>query len=43
MLFRSEKNPEFRKLYGFSPLLEQLILKDPGYSMTVPMARYDIF
>lgn len=38
-----EKNPEFRKLYGFSPLLEQLILKNPGYSMTVPMARYDIF
>lgn len=36
-------NPEYRKLFGFSEKLEQLILHDPGYDITVPMARYDVF
>lgn len=34
---------EFRKKFGFSPLLEELILVDPGYPTPVPMARLDIF
>ncbi len=33
----------FRSYFGFSPLLEQLILKDPGYSINIPMGRFDIF
>ncbi|MBP2642604.1 MAG: hypothetical protein H6Q67_491 [Firmicutes bacterium] len=33
----------FRAYFGFSPLLEKLILKDPGYSVDVPMARFDVF
>lgn len=37
------KDPEFRSYFGFSPLLERLILKDPGYSTNVPMGRFDIF
>ncbi|MBS4039814.1 MAG: glutathionylspermidine synthase family protein, partial [Flavobacteriales bacterium] len=34
---------DFRKHFGFSPLLEELILKDPGYSTDVPIGRFDIF
>lgn len=37
------KNPEYRKLFGFSKELEELILHDPGYDITVPIARYDVF
>ncbi len=37
------KNRDFRKAFGFSPFLEELILTDPGYSNPVPMARYDVF
>lgn len=33
----------FRRHFGFSPLLETLILKDPGYSTAVPIGRFDIF
>ncbi len=33
----------FRGHFGFSPLLEELILKDPGYSTAVPIGRFDIF
>ena len=36
-------NPVFRKYFGFSPLLEEMILRDPGYNMNVPMGRFDIF
>ncbi|MBN4074352.1 MAG: hypothetical protein COA82_02055 [Alkaliphilus sp.] len=36
-------NEEFRKYFNFSPLLERLILKDFGYHVQVPMARFDIF
>lgn len=36
-------NPEYRKLFGFSKELEELIIHDPGYDITVPMARYDVF
>ncbi len=34
---------EFRKKFGFSKLLEELILVDPGYQIAVPMARLDLF
>ncbi len=35
--------PGFRKHFGFSPFLEKLIEKDPGYRHPFPMARFDIF
>ena len=34
---------EFRKAFGFSKQLEELILVEPGYSCPLPMARFDIF
>ncbi len=37
------EDEKFRSYFGFSPLLEKLILKDPGYSINAPMARFDIF
>lgn len=33
----------FRSYFDFEPLLEKLILKDPGYSVNIPMARFDVF
>ncbi|KAB3540983.1 hypothetical protein F8154_00240 [Alkaliphilus pronyensis] len=36
-------NPDFRKCFHFSPLLEKLILKDHGYRNNIPMGRFDIF
>ncbi|SDK84778.1 glutathionylspermidine synthase family protein [Natronincola ferrireducens] len=37
------QDEEFRKHFGFSQLLEELIVKDPGYSIPAPMGRFDIF
>ncbi len=37
------ENAEYRKLFGFSEQLEQLMIKHPGYSNLIPMARLDIF
>ena len=37
------ENPEFRKHFGFSKLLEELILVDNGYDINVPIGRFDIF
>ena len=37
------ENLAFRKLFGFPPLLEDLILAEPGYGCTLPMARIDMF
>lgn len=37
------ENPEYRKGFGFSKELEELILQDPGYEDSLPMARFDIF
>lgn len=37
------KDEKFRSFFGFSPLLEQLILKEPGYDIPVPMGRFDVF
>ncbi|NLM05257.1 MAG: glutathionylspermidine synthase family protein [Clostridiales bacterium] len=36
------KDEEFRKAFDFSPILEKLILKNAGYNVTIPMARFDI-
>ena len=35
--------PSFRSYFGFSPLLEKMILKDPGYRYPAPMSRIDLF
>lgn len=37
------EEPKFRSYFGFSSLLEKLILKDPGYKINIPMGRFDIF
>lgn len=37
------QNPAFRKHFGFSNQMEELILIDPGYSCAAPIARLDIF
>lgn len=38
-----QQNPEYRKLFGFSKELEELIMLEPRYSRNIPMARVDIF
>lgn len=38
-----QTNPEYRKLFGFSKELEELILLEPRYACNIPMARVDIF
>lgn len=37
------KNPEYRKCFGFSKELEELILRTPGYDNLLPICRLDIF
>lgn len=37
------KNPEYRKLFPFSPELEELILVPSLYDSLLPIARFDIF
>ncbi len=37
------EDAEYRKLFGFSSDLEKLILRDPGYSHDIPIARVDLF
>lgn len=37
------EDAEYRKKFRFSKEMEDLILIDPGYTMPVPVARYDIF
>ena len=37
------EDKSFRTHFRFSPLLEELILKDPGYQMDMPMGRFDVF
>ena len=36
-------DPEYRKLFPFSPDLEKLILSEAGYPRLLPIARLDIF
>jgi len=37
------ESPSFREKFGYSKLLEELILTDHGYDMNVPIGRFDIF
>ncbi|UWG96372.1 glutathionylspermidine synthase family protein [Dehalobacter sp. DCM] len=37
------EDENFRVHFGFDPLLEALILKDPGYEPDIPIGRFDIF
>ncbi|MDD7305201.1 MAG: glutathionylspermidine synthase family protein [Peptoniphilaceae bacterium] len=36
------EDEDYRKIFNFDPLTEKLILKDPGYSIDIPIARIDI-
>ena len=36
------KNENYRKLFDLDPLTEKLILKDPGYDISTPIARFDV-
>lgn len=36
-------NPAFREYFQFPPLMEQLIIKEPGYQYPVPVSRIDLF
>lgn len=38
-----EKNPDYRKLFGFDERLEELILRPDRYDCKLPIARIDIF
>lgn len=38
-----ERNESYRRLFGFSPELEELILREKKYSCNIPIARIDIF
>lgn len=37
------EKPEFREKFGFSKLLEELIIVENGYDINVPIGRFDIF
>lgn len=39
--YRSDEN--YRKLFGFSQEIEELILREPRYESKIPIARIDIF
>jgi len=36
-------DPGFRRYFNFPPLMEELIVKDPGYDYPVPVTRTDLF
>ncbi len=36
-------NPEYRKLFGFPKIIEDMILVDNGYDVEIPIARFDVF
>lgn len=40
---RYQRNPEYRKLFGFDERLEKLILRENAYDCPLPIARIDIF
>ncbi|OCL26687.1 hypothetical protein U472_11980 [Orenia metallireducens] len=43
VIARYLSDSKFRSYFGFSKELEKLILADPGYECSFPMARFDIF
>lgn len=36
------ENKSYRKIFDLDPLTEKLILKDPGYNISTPIARFDV-
>jgi len=36
-------NPDFRTAFNYPSIMENLILKDPGYEIEFPVARFDLF
>ncbi|MCR5387994.1 MAG: hypothetical protein K6E56_01965 [Lachnospiraceae bacterium] len=40
---RYKADPSYRKLFGFAPQLEELILTEKGYDCPIPISRIDIF
>lgn len=43
MVDRYLADPEYRRLFGYGDLLEELVLADPGYLKRVPIMRVDLF
>lgn len=37
------QNPALRRVFGYGPLQEEVILQDPGYGPAVPLGRMDLF
>lgn len=37
------EDEDFRKKFKYPKLLEELILKDPGYATNIPVGRFDLF
>jgi len=37
------KNSDFRRSFGYPPIMEELALCDPGYGLDFPIARFDFF
>lgn len=37
------ESEEYRKMFKYSKLLEELILVDPGYDVNIPISRFDMF
>jgi glutathionylspermidine synthase len=38
-----KNDPEFRSYFSFPEIMEKLILIDPGYEVSFPVARFDVF
>ncbi|NLJ79002.1 MAG: glutathionylspermidine synthase family protein [Tissierellia bacterium] len=37
------ESPEYRNMFKYPKLLEELILVDPGYDVNIPISRFDLF
>lgn len=37
------ESPEYRKMFKYPKLLEELLLVDPGYDINIPISRFDLF
>lgn len=37
------RRPQLRALFGYGPLQEEAVRKDPGYGLAVPLGRMDLF
>lgn len=43
VMMEYQRNPDYRRLFGFDERTEELILKEEAYKCNVPMARIDFF